>query len=590
MPRRRLALPGGAPLAALPLSVLLSLACAAGGQLAPSAEPPAPGAAAPRAPARDEGVARLTAARARAQAAEARQAWPEAARARAELAELAPAAERAREAAAALAIVDEHLAPAEVLALAGEVQPESPLAPGLALRAARARLQGGDVAGAEAAARDVAARFAGTPEAAEAGVLLGQLANRAPVDPRLIGVAVPLSGRQKAWGEAILQGVALALGDESPYRLSVIDTRGEAAGARAALEQLVLKEGAVAALGGVAAAEAEVAARTAQEQGLPFISLSRVAGVTSAGPFVFRTMLTAEAQARALAELTMARRGLRRFGLLWPQIPYGQELAHAFWDEVEGRGGEVRAAEGYAPDRTTFGPLVKGMVGKLWLDERQEYRDGLEAIALQELDPYRRRKAVERLRAQVPPVVDFEAVFIPDFAKGVALVAPALAVEDVVTATCDPRELERIGKVTGREVVPVQLLGANGWDDPTLVERAGRYVECALFVDGFYAASQRPATRAFTEAFQARFERPPTILEATAFDATALLRKALAGGAVTRDALRATLAAVRGFAGATGDLAFDDRREVEKPLFFLTVERGVVRELTPAERAGKPPG
>jgi ABC-type branched-subunit amino acid transport system substrate-binding protein len=342
----------------------------------------------------------------------------------------------------------------------------------------------------------------------------------------------------------------------------------------------------VAALGGVVNQEAPRAAQAAQDLAVPFVSLSRADNVTGAGPYVFRNMLTAEAQAKALAEFAVTKRGLKRFAVLFPQVPYGQELAHAFWDEVEKRGGEMRGAESYEFDRTTFAPIVKGLVGKLWLEERTDYVSAAKEIAQTETDPFRRRKALEKLRDKLPPVTDFQAVFIPDFAKNVALVTPALAVEDVVTQTCDAREVERIKRVTGREdLTAVQLLGANGWDDPALVERAGKYVECAVFVDGFFAASERPETKAFTTAFQARFAHPPSILEASAYDAARLLRKALEGGAATREAVREALAATRAFAGATGELSFDARREVQKPLFFLTVDKAVVRELTPQELA-----
>lgn len=411
-----------------------------------------------------------------------------------------------------------------------------------------------------------------------------------PADPRAIGVAVPLSGKQKAWGEAVLQGVALALGEDGAYTVVVKDTRGEPEGAQSALAEMAAEGGPIAALGGVVTAEAARAAVAAQQGALPFVSLSRAEDVTRAGPFVFRNMLTAQAQARALTEYAVSRRGMRRFALLWPQIAYGQELASAFWDDVEAHGGEVRAAESYEADRTTFAPLVKSMVGKLWLDERQDYQQQLREIAAQEPDPYRRRKAIQRARDRLPPLVDFDAVFIPDFARNVALVAPALAVEDVITQTCDPREVERIRRTTGREdLQPVQLLGANGWDDPALIEKAGRYVECAVFVDGFYAGSERPDTKAFVTAFQARYGHLPSILEASAYDAALLIRRALEHGAATRDAVRAALAATKDFHGATGDLSFDDRREVTKRLFFLTVERGAIRELTP-EEAGAGPG
>jgi len=317
-------------------------------------------------------------------------------------------------------------------------------------------------------------------------------------------------------------------------------------------------------------AEAVPAASAAQAQELPFISLARVDGVTDGRPYAFHNMLTARAQARALAELAVERRGLRRFALLWPQIPYGVELAHAFWDELDARGAEVRAAESYARERTTFSPLVRSILGRAWFDERLD----------------KKQRPLEGGHGGTP---DFEAVFIPDFARQVALVAPALAVEDVFTGTCDPREVERVQRASHGERKPVQLLGANGWDDPALVDKAGRYVECAIFVDGFYAGSTRPATRAFVTTYQERFGHPPSILEASAHDAARMVRAAVEGGAGSRAAVRERLVALKDFPGATGDLSFDERREVSKPLFYLTVEKGAIRELAPEELGGLTP-
>jgi ABC-type branched-subunit amino acid transport system substrate-binding protein len=529
---------------------------------------------------------RPEAAREAARAAEAAHLWPQAVRWRQEAAQLSQGEERAKQQARALELLDGQLTFPEVAKLREELPANSPLLPAATMKLARIQLHLGDAAAAERSAREVVARWPDSPFAQDARALADRLSRRSLVSARAVGVAVPLSGKLKPWGEAVLQGVSLALGEGDGFKVVVKDTRGEPEGAQVALDELAQGEGVIAALGGVVNAEAPRAASAAQAQGLPFISLARVEGVTQAGPFVFRNMLTAEAQAKALAELAMARRGMRRFALLWPQIPYGQELAMSFWDEIDARGGEVRAAESYDHDRTTFAPVVKSMVGKLWLDERQDYVEQAREIAKEEADPFRRRKALEKLRERLPPVTDFDAVFIPDFAKNIALVAPALAVEDVVTQTCDPREVERIKKVTGREDLrPVQLLGANGWDDPALLEKAGKYVECAIFVDGFYSGSERPDTKAFVAAFQAKYAHPPSILEASAYDAARMIRRALEGGAATRDALREQLSALKGFPGATGELAFDARREVAKQLFYITVDKGALRELTPQELA-----
>jgi ABC-type branched-subunit amino acid transport system substrate-binding protein len=411
-------------------------------------------------------------------------------------------------------------------------------------------------------------------------------ASSTPTVAGTIGVAVPLSGKFKAWGEAILQGVGLAIPEGGPIRVVVKDTRGEPDGAAEAVAQLAA-EGAVAVIGGVTNAEALRAATAAQQAGVPMLSLSKVDGVTDGRPYVFRLMLTARAQAQALAELAIQRRGLRRVVILYPEIPYGTELRSAFGAEVEARGGVVTRAVGYEADRANFSPLVKELVGRAQVEQRADWREIQRTITKEITDPYRRAKALEKARKELPPIVEFDAVFVPDFARTVTLLAPTLAVEDVVTA-CDPREIERIQKVSPWTVKPVLLLGGNGWDDPAIVEKAGRYVECAVFVDGFFAGSERAETRKFVEAFQTAHARSPSILEASAYDAARMIAAEMRQGVSARAAMRDALARQPPFPGATGDVTFDAQGEPVRSLFFLTVDKGVIREMRPEEISGAP--
>jgi ABC-type branched-subunit amino acid transport system substrate-binding protein len=478
----------------------------------------------------------------------------------------------------------------DVAKLREELPQDAPVQEPLTMKLARIHLHLQDYPRAQEAAREVFMRWPDGPYAQDAKGILERIARLTFVRPNVIGVAVPLSGPYKRWGDAILQGVGLAL-EGSQARLAVRDTRGEPDGAAAALEALALEEGALVVVGGVTNAEAERAAATAEGLQLPFIALSKQEGLTEAGPHVFQNMLTASAQARALAEFAMVRRGMRRFAIMFPAMSYGVELANAFWDEVEARGGEVRAVETYAADRTTFTPLVKDMVGKLFLDERTDWHELQSQIAEKEKDPFRRRKALEKAREKLPPITDFDAIFIPDFASNVRLIAPSLAVEDVVTQTCLPEEVAKIRKTTGREnLTAVQLLGANGWNDPSLFDMSpggpGRHVRCAVVVDGFFAGSARPETRRFVETYGAKYAgQVPTILEASAHDAARMARQVLESRVATRAAARDALAATRNFRGATGDITMGPRRTPEKELFFLTVDGTGLREMRREELA-----
>lgn len=507
-----------------------------------------------------------------------------------ELARISPADARAAVLRRAADAVDK-LPFLDVAKLREELPRDAPVQEALAMKLARIHLHLRDYPRAEEAAREVFMRWPDGPYAADAKAIVERISKLTFVRPNVLGVAVPLTGPYKRWGDAILQGVGVAL-EGSTVRLAVRDTRGEPDGAAAALETLALEEGAIAVVGGVTNAEAERAAATAEELQLPFVSLSKQEGLTQAGPHVFQNMLTASAQARALVDLAMGRRGMKRFALMFPSVTYGVELANAFWDDVEARGGEIRGAETYPADRTTFTPLVKEMVGKLYLDERTDWEEQQKQIAEKEKDPFRRRKALEKAREKLDPITDFEAIFIPDFAKNVRLIAPSLAVEDVVTQTCVPEEVEKIRKTTGRtNLTPVQLLGANGWNDPSLFDMApggpGRHVRCAILVDGFFVGSARPETKRFVEVWARKYPgQVPTILEASAHDAARMARQVMETRVQTRAALRDALAHLRGFKGATGDIAMGPDRTPVKELFFLTVDQNGLREMTREELLG----
>jgi branched-chain amino acid transport system substrate-binding protein len=174
----------------------------------------------------------------------------------------------------------------------------------------------------------------------------------------------------------------------------------------------------------------------------------------------------------------------------------------------------------------------------------------------------------------------------------VRLIAPAIAAEDVITAGCDTKELEVVKRTTKNEQLhTVQLLGTSLWDSPDLVdERSGvaRYVQCSIFVDVFFANSERPATKKFVDDFGSAYHRAPGFLEAHAFDAAGILKRVLEQRRPqTREDLRAALANLgKPFEGAAGDTVFGKDREAQKPFFWLWINRGNILEFDPE---GPPP-
>jgi ABC-type branched-subunit amino acid transport system substrate-binding protein len=432
------------------------------------------------------------------------------------------------------------------------------------------------------------------PFAQQAQDLLSRSNRRSEARPRAVGVVLQLSGQYKLIGEAVMRGIKLAL-QGSDIELVVKDSKGEASQAGKAVEELTFDEGVIAILGPLWVDESKRAALVAEELQVPILTLTRTENITEIGPHVFRNMLTDSAQAAALADYATKVLGYKSFAILYPNVSYGIDLANHFWDRLLERGGQVRGAERYAHDQKTFTTEVKKLVGRYYLDDRTDYLDRAREIQAGNLDAFRKRKALEKIRAALAPVVDFEALFIPDGWTTVGLIAPALAVEDVITNACDPKDLEKIKKTTGRkDLKTVTLLGSAQWGSkkgrtgiPELVERGGKFVMCSVYVDGFYADSTRPATQRFVSRYRAAYkdDESPGLLEAIGYDSAAILRKVMDGGGTrSRASLREQLSSVRNFDGATGQTTFNLRRDAEKPLFFMTIDKDGVRELSPTEK------
>lgn len=480
-------------------------------------------------------------------------------------------------------MLDEKASFEDVVRLNESMGPNAAASPLIAAKLARVYYHLGDAERAEAYARRAVQGPDGVWRAVGRQVL-ERLEMRSTVSPRKLGVIVPLTGRFKAFGAAVVDGINLATRGRDNIEIVFKDSQGDPALAVQAVEELA-RSGAIAILGPVGTNEAAPAAVRAEELGVTMISLSRAEGITGIGDWIFRNSLTNSAQGAALARYAIEKLGVTRAAIFAPDIESGKEATGGFWSTLEAGGGEVRGHELYDHDQTTFSAPIKRLVARDNLADREGYLAEAQQIRAAEKDPYRRRRALEELAKKQAPIIDFDVLLLPDYWRTATLIVPALAVEDIITNACDERELERIRKTTKRNIRPVTLLGTAGWNNPNLVTRGGRFVTCSVFVDGFYAGSEREVTRRFVDDFVDEYARQPNLLEAQGYDTARIARSILLDARPqTREAFRDALRAVRKFPGVTGDTTFTDEGEPDKPLFFLTVDRtGTIIELSDVE-------
>lgn len=477
----------------------------------------------------------------------------------------------------AMDLIDGRVSPIGLRRLLEKVRAREFPHEALAMKLGLVLAHAGERAGARSALESYLKDYPSGVYAARATAALEDL-NPDTVSPTTVGVILPLSGPRAAYGRLARQALELAL-EGSGVRAVVRDTKGNEAHAAEAVQALIEEEGAIALLGPVFRSESHAAAVMAQRHGVPILTISADDAVSAIGPWVFRNGVTNQAQAKAVVAHAMDILGLKSFAILHPRHPYGTELRDLFWDEVTARGGEIRGVEAYDVSATTFSQEVKHLVGRADPERRPDYRYALRECEAQP-DPYRKSRCRDQAKKNLKPLVDFDGLFIPDYARSIRMIAAALAAEDIIVEQ-DPRRLRTIERTLGRTPKIVTLLGASGWNSSKITDSTGRTVENAIFTDGFFAGADDERTSRFVRAYRERFDRVPSLYpEALIYDSARILRSVIeTQRPSTRDALREALRAVVGFPGVTGKTSFAGGGDAQKELKILKVEDGAIVEV-----------
>jgi branched-chain amino acid transport system substrate-binding protein len=364
---------------------------------------------------------------------------------------------------------------------------------------------------------------------------------------RAIGVLLPLSGRYAAFGQSVQRGMQLALETirpQIPVRFIYRDTAGDEAVAAQQVAELAIGDRVIGIAGPLVGNAAQGAVKRANQERTPMLTMSQKEGLAAASLYVFRNSLTPQLQVMALLDYAMEVRGFTQFGIMNPQTRQGEQFAELFRDEVLRRGGEIVAEQSYQTDQTDFRRQVRLL-------------QGLDPNAPDEED--QNDTEIPSAEAAEEPPPPFQALFIPDYAEHISLIAPQLA-------------------FYGLE--GVQLLGTNGWNDDQLPRLARQFVEGAVFTDGFFRHSPYPFVQQFSELYFNHFGEEPTILEAQGYDTAGILLTLLDDPRVqTREDLRRALAHLQNYPGVTGATRFDFIGEADKILFLLQVQNGSIVQI-----------
>jgi branched-chain amino acid transport system substrate-binding protein len=227
--------------------------------------------------------------------------------------------------------------------------------------------------------------------------------------------------------------------------------------------------------------------------------------------FLVRTVVSSDKIARSLAKM-LYDRGYRKFGLIWEEDAYGEDLAYQFTVGLNTHNAQIVYEWSYSRERADFRVTANELKGV-----------GADVVFFAGLEPW----AGDFLRA----------------ARAVGL---------------------------GTDIV-----GAFS-DTPLMRERAGPGLEGSMYFDIYDPQSPTPENQAFVQKFRARYGKDPDAWAAQAYDALYILARAVrATGSANPLDLSFAIRYMAPVEGANGRYAFNEHGEVaDKPIYLNMFRNG----------------
>lgn len=435
---------------------------------------------------------------------------------------------------------------------------DSPVVDVLIYRIGSQQMAMGKIGSGESYLRALMERFPESAYYAQAAETLNAARDSSSVSSRSVGVLLPLTGKFAPFGQRTLMGIQMAFGVFGPAKSSgvtlvVEDSGEEMESTLKALNRLVFKHHVVAVMGPLLSKGIDQVSQRAQELGVPLISLARLSGPPM--DYVFQGGLTLQMQAQQIARFAMHKLGFRRFAMVYPSDRMGNEISQHFWNAVEADGGKIVGAEPYAPGETDFRLAVDRLSALAYPDARARE---LEVLSRErELNNVKRRTRKTEKFFALPPVVDYDAVFVPDEARMAGQILPTFAY---------------------RDVEGVKFLGTSSWNSPEFLTRVHEYASSSYFVDAYFPDAQKGEEKAYSDRFKSEFGQDSKSMDAMAYDAALVLEAVLAvPEQLTRADVKERLRVARGVSGVTGRITVRDN-QFDRDLKVLTVKSGKIIE------------
>lgn len=339
-----------------------------------------------------------------------------------------------------------------------------------------------------------------------------------------IGGNLELSGAVASYGSSINDGAELAIkeindaGGINGKKIEYIvkDNKSESAEATSVAINLITQEGVVAMLAPATSGNTQATVQIANDNKVPIVTgsgtneLITVNEDGSVNEYAFRTCFIDPFQGIVAANFATGELKAKNVAIYTDSSSdYAKGLAKAFKTQLEANGGKVVAEEAYVADDVDF------------------------------------KSTLTNLKGANP---DF--IFIPGYYEEVGLIV---------------KQARELG-------ITAPLMGADGWDSPTLLELAGADALNNTFITNHYSSGDPDQKiQDFVKAFEAENGSAPNAFHALGYDTIYYLKDAIerAGDDVTGETIAKALAETKDLSLVTGTFTVDEKHNPVKSATVL---------------------
>lgn len=343
-----------------------------------------------------------------------------------------------------------------------------------------------------------------------------------------LGVNYELSGGVATYGQASVAGIKMAVDeineaggvDGKQVELVEYDNKSDAAEATTLATRLMSQDGVLACMGPATSGNFKATIPVAEDSKIPVVSGSATADDVTVDAdgvkdYAFRICFNDSFQGNIMAKFAFENlSGATAVIIQDNSSDYASGLASAFESEYTNLGGEVVATEGFTAGDTDFNSILT------------------------------------RLRGQ-----SFDVVYLPGYYQEAGLII---------------KQARELG-------IDAPILGADGFDSPTLLELAGAApLNDVYFTNHYSPIDEDPAVVEFISAFEEANGEQPNAFHALGYDLGKFVIDAVGRASeLTGEAVKNAMAETKGFTGVTGTFDMDENHNPVKSIVVIGLADGV---------------